>query len=990
MIFLTPVVRLSLVIALLTINILFAANLLGFLPDEDRLIVEQRKDIVEALALQCCAAVEQGEMKVIRDTLRAVVERNRAILSAAVRAGDGQIVALAGDHLAHFKPRPDGKSTPTSLHVPIFRDGKKWGTMEISFAPLWKERLKRGFRDSFAGLALFMGVGGFLCYFLVIKRTLRELDPSRVIPGRVQTAFDILQEGVVLFDVDEQIVMTNSSFAELFGKTPESMIGLKGSELGWVECQSPDEVGQLPWLRLLNEGEEQAEASLSLLDRNGSKFMVHAVGVSDPGGKKRGCLVTFDNITEVEEKNFQLNELVEKLRQANQEIMGKTRELEVLASCDPMTLCLNRRAFGQKLDGFFTSGKANGEKLSCLMLDIDFFKSVNDNYGHAAGDQVIKAVADVLKVSTRDTDLVARYGGEEFCVLLPGLDLKEAAMVGERIRKTIESKTIAGINVTISVGASTLNDSVNKPDELVNQADKALYAAKEGGRNRVTTWGEDLEVITDTDKAAKAERQGSEKQGESESDTDVASLQGRIQELEGLLAKRTLELQHFEMYDFKTGLPNRSLFEDRLRREIARSRRSNRLFAVLFINMETIKRLQETHGMKVAEELMHACGQRLNDTLRRDIDTVAAMDGTREESTISLLNPAEFGIILTDIKQVDHVTWVVKRLLGSFETPFEISDSEIYVSLYLGISIFPHDGTDVDHLYSSAINACTHARKFKGSERYLFASKSLNDKVASQLELENLLHDVIDNNELQLYYQPIVKAQTGHVAKFEALLRWNSPVLGMVSPDKFIPVMEQSGQIGAVGDWVMYNACRQLRGWLDKGLEVGSVAVNISVLQLDQTNLAQRIGEILEEFAIKPQMLEVELTENSFLDINDRTFSVMKQIWDMGVRLSMDDFGTGYSSLSYLNKIPLSTLKIDRSFVADINKDESADKLITSIISLAHGLGLEVVAEGVEETEQREFLTGLGCEFLQGYYFSRPVPESEVPDILSSGLVINA
>jgi EAL domain-containing protein (putative c-di-GMP-specific phosphodiesterase class I) len=252
----------------------------------------------------------------------------------------------------------------------------------------------------------------------------------------------------------------------------------------------------------------------------------------------------------------------------------------------------------------------------------------------------------------------------------------------------------------------------------------------------------------------------------------------------------------------------------------------------------------------------------------------------------------------------------------------------------------------------------------------------------NQLKIENSLHEAIANDELQLHYQPKIEATTGRIAGFEALLRWHSASLGFVPPDKFIPVAEQSGQIDEIGDWVLYRACQQLRTWMDAGLEVGPIAINISGVQLRQQDLANRIQNVLDEFNIDTHLLEIELTESSLVDTHDQSFAVLEQINEMGIRVTMDDFGTGYSSLSYLKNIPLSCLKIDRAFISDIDKDENADKLIASIISIAHGLGLEVVAEGVEEKYQVDHLIALECEYLQGYYFSRPIPHSEVADML--------
>ncbi|BBO70921.1 hypothetical protein DSCA_48510 [Desulfosarcina alkanivorans] len=986
MIFKSPAIRLSFALAILTVNLLFLADLIGLVPDGTDSALELRKGLSESLAFQFAAAARKNDFQTIRNTLRGVVERNDDIRSAAIRTEDGELIALAGEHLGHWMPPADGKSTPTHINVPVYRNDAKWATVEIRFAPFWAGSLASGFGGSFAWLLVFVGLSCFLCYFLVIKRTLRELDPTAVIPRRVQKAFDVLHEGVMMLDRKEQIVMANASFASLFGKFPTELVGLKGSELGWLDCRTPRQVSQLPWFKVLKENQDHQGALLSLKNNKGTttKLAVAAAMVTDNGGKCRGALVTFDDITQLEEKNFELSAMLENLQLANDEIKSKSQELEILANCDPLTLCLNRRSLASKFDGLFARAKASEANLSCIMVDIDFFKSVNDNYGHSTGDQVIKAVADVLKTGTRDNDLVGRYGGEEFCVVLPSLNLDMAVKIAERIRQTLEKRSCSGVNITISLGVSSLGSDTNKPDELIDQADKALYAAKKSGRNRVVAWGKDLNLGAAGHGGAQNRQpmpQSSLPAG-AEPDPDHSRLQQRVQELEGLLEKRTLELEHYDMYDFKTGLPTRSLFDDRIGHEIARARRANYLVAVLSMTIDTIKRVHETLGYRAAEQLVKACGQRLNDVLRENIDTVAVIDNYNGMSTVSLVNQTDFGILLTDIRQVDHVTWVMKRLLDTFEKPFTIKGNEIYASVYFGVSIFPHDGRTVDQLYSSATNACSYAKKLNGKDRYLFASQNLNDMAASQLKIENRLHEAIANDELRLHYQPKIESATGRIAGFEALLRWQSAELGAVPPDQFIPVAEQSGQIDRIGDWVIHRVCRQLRTWMDMGLAVSPVAVNISGVQLRRMNLVGRIRNILDEFNIDTGLLEIELTESSLVNTTDQSIAVLKKIREMGLRVSMDDFGTGYSSLAYLKNIPLSCLKIDRAFISDINKNETADKLIASIVSMAHGLGLEVVAEGVEEKHQADHLTALGCEYLQGYYFGRAVPHHEAAGLL--------
>jgi PAS domain S-box-containing protein len=308
MMFKTPAMRLSFALVLLTVNLLFLANLIGFVPDKSEFALELRKSLSESLALQFSVAAEKGELQTIQSTLRAVVERNDNIRSAAIRTYDGKLLVVAGEHLAHWKAPVDGKSTSTHVHVPVFRKNENWATVEIRFAPLWTNNLASGFSNSFVGLLAFIALSGFLCYFFVMKRTLRVLDPAAVIPERVQNAFDVLQEGILILDDKEQIVMANRSFSNLFGKSPAAMIGLKGSELGWLNFKNSNHTKQLPWFRVLEDGREHKGASLSLLNSLGVKIKlaVNAAMVTNNAGKCRGTLVTFDDITQLEEKNFEL------------------------------------------------------------------------------------------------------------------------------------------------------------------------------------------------------------------------------------------------------------------------------------------------------------------------------------------------------------------------------------------------------------------------------------------------------------------------------------------------------------------------------------------------------------------------------------------------------------------------------------------------------------------------------------------------------------
>jgi diguanylate cyclase (GGDEF)-like protein len=710
-------------------------------------------------------------------------------------------------------------------------------------------------------------------------------------------------------------------------------------------------------------------------------------------------LVTLDNITEVEMKNRELSQVVNKLQMTTDDVQTKNKELEFLATHDPLTLLLNRRALNQRFEKAFVDAQMTEGELSCVMCDIDHFKAVNDRYGHATGDKVIKMVAGLLQKNFRENDLVGRYGGEEFCIILPNIDLKMASEISNRIRQAIKEDTSSGVQVTISFGVSALTPDVHTSSELANQADKALYIAKESGRNRVVCWGDDeVEGFASSDATEPASLPTLAKSGEhdrlsedtghqeqTENTDEVKRLNLRLRELQELAEKRSQELEHYTAYDVQTGLPTRTLFHDRVSQALMRGRRYENIVAVLSISVDAVQRISETLGHESGEWLFKEIGKRLTKVIR-SMDTVAKLPSASLKPTVSRLGQEEFGVLLTDIEEVNAITWIVKRILNSLEKAFDLEGSEIYTTTNIGISIYPHDGESPEELERNAAAAKSHSKKHLGTNQYYFYSDAIHAASIKHLQVENQLRRAIRNNEFLLHYQPKIKTATGEIVGAEALIRWDNPGSGLVAPYEFIPIAEYSGLITQIGDWVLSTACRQVRAWLDMGITHCTVAVNFSNKQFRQANLSSRISNLLKENRLNPEHLVVEVTENSMMENIDSSLKILHEIREMGINIALDDFGTGYSSLGYLKNFPVSHVKIDRSFIADIETNNRDATLVKSIINMAHGMDLKVTAEGVENETQVSMLYDFGCDEMQGFLFSKPVPQQEATALFQTGI----
>jgi predicted signal transduction protein with EAL and GGDEF domain len=349
----------------------------------------------------------------------------------------------------------------------------------------------------------------------------------------------------------------------------------------------------------------------------------------------------------------------------------------------------------------------------------------------------------------------------------------------------------------------------------------------------------------------------------------------------------------------------------------------------------------------------------------------------REQDTVARLSGDEFLIVMTHFKEVSDAAVAAKRIMDAMDADFIIHDQPLKMSCSLGISIFPDHGADAETLIKNA-DAAMYCAKEQGRDSFRFFTEDMNAQAMERLALERNLRKALDNRELMLAYQPQVDLETGRITGVEALLRWRHPELGLVPPDKFIRVAENSGLIIPIGEWVLRTACAQAKQWQDEGLEVTPIAVNVSAVQFRHEGFRDMIRTVLQDTGLAPQHLELELTESLLLANLDLTIAVLQELNSIGVRLAIDDFGTGYSSLSYLKNFPVNKLKIDRSFVRDVAENHDDAAIATAIISLAKSLSLKVVAEGVETEEQITFLRARGCDEIQGFYFCKPIAGDEV------------
>lgn len=496
---LAATVRITIGLVCLTISVLLTAQTLGLIPDRHGAIVHGRKAICEAIAVNCSLLASQGDTKRMEKALQFIAGRNDDILSAAVRHRDGQLLIEVGEHQIHWPGRSAKAHGDAHVYVPINAGDQPWGTVEVRFQPLTRAGFVGWLQRPLTRLALFIGAACFLVHMIYLRRMLQHMDPSQVIPGRVRSAFDTLAEGLLVLDTEERIALANQAFADIVGEPVDQLQGRRIGGFPWKSSVDQSILETFPWNEAIKCGSRQMGDILDLeTDESTSRtFKVNVSPIVADDGANRGVLVSFDDVTKLEEKKTELRKMLAELTQSRDQIQRQNKELHLLATQDPLTGCVNRRSLFEKFESQWKAADRYGHQLSCVMLDIDHFKSVNDQHGHSVGDLVLKRVGTELKNAVRDGDVVCRYGGEEFCILLPHLGIEDAARAAERFRIVVEALTFPNLEVTASFGVSAMSLGADHPQEMIDQADKCLYVAKRNGRNQVARWDEfpdDVEI----------------------------------------------------------------------------------------------------------------------------------------------------------------------------------------------------------------------------------------------------------------------------------------------------------------------------------------------------------------------------------------------------------------------------------------------------------------------------------------------------------------
>jgi len=755
------------------------------------------------------------------------------------------------------------------------------------------------------------------------------------------------------------IFMINKSAYKLLGKPVGFNTGrnIAALSLGCINGE-PE-----PWKAVLKDERSVTNQHMRLANDEQRTLSVNSSLIKSDDGSVSGIMVTLEDITELEVKNRQLSSTLTHLRQSQESITQKNKELEVLASQDPLTGLNNRRSvlieFQSQLD-LVRSSEASEGSLACLMVDIDHFKSINDTYGHAVGDEVICAVANTMTEHCEPKDTVGRIGGEEFVMILPN-GTEKPALVAERVREAIqrlpEDVTVSVEKLTASFGIAICEDSIETVEQFLDRADQALYHAKKNGRNRAVVYSEELFEGESPETA--------------QEDSDVEQTEP---DAKGSSVRRSHEIKAVDGFDELSGLPKREIFVEQVSKALKQERKGDDCVGLLSLSIRNLDVLSGSLGHEGIEQLTNDFITRIRDGLRH-ADLVSIIVN---EHKLSALSTREYGILLNNLDSGANALTVVTRIQQLLSNPFVLDNKNVYLGAGIGVAIWPDDGADAQTLLDSVSQA--QAQSLQSPDKVAFSFASAHQELLSRetLEIESDLHEALIRNQFTIQYQPKLDLAEQRIVGLEALIRWQHPIKGWISPADFIPVAESNGLILEISEFVLDESFTQLAKWHRAGFDDLHMSVNISATQLRDPSIVSNILGHVKNAKLAPQFFDAELTETAIIESPQRAKVALGQLQKAGMTISMDDFGIGYTSLALLADLPLDAVKIDRSFVSAMSRNERSHAIVGSIVNMAHTLDLKVVGEGIETSEQLAMLDALGCDVIQGYLICKPMAAQDM------------
>ncbi|MHA6495520.1 EAL domain-containing protein [Pseudomonas borbori] len=673
------------------------------------------------------------------------------------------------------------------------------------------------------------------------------------------------------------------------------------------------------------------------------------------------------------------------LKETQQQLQISEEKFAKAFHASPDGLLITRASDGLLLDGNEGFSRITGYSLSEVAnrstLDLGIWANPQDRARMIEQVKLHGSVRDMTaSIRTRDgqirlCELSAQLIpiGDEPCLLTIARDVTERQVMQVKLQQaaTVFESTAEGVMITdtqqriVAVNRAFTEITGYSEDEALGATPQLLASGQHDSAFYSTMWHQ-LEAHGHWQGEIWNRRKNGEPYPELLTINAVFNKAGQITHFVGVFSDITslkhaqARLDHQAHHDPLTGLPNRLLFETRLRAALEHSRTDNHQGAVLFIDLDRFKHINDSLGHPVGDQLLTGIAGRLKSQLR-DIDTVARLGGD------------EFIILLPGLHNAQDAQLVASKLLDCFAPAFQVDDHDLFISASIGVSLYPDDGQDVATLVKNADAAMYHS-KAKGRNRIEFYTRTLTFQANERMAMEQELRRAMENGDLRLYYQPKLCLQTRELVGAEALIRWPHSVFGDIPPDRFIPIAEEAGLILQLGDWVLEQACRQMRDWQAGHAPFGPLSVNLAGAQLRQVQLVDRVAALLNASGLSPRLLQLEITEGFIMNQAEEALAILHKLKDLGVQLAIDDFGTGYSSLSYLKRLPLDTLKIDQSFVRGLPDDPHDAAIARAIIALGRSMKLTVIAEGVETTEQEQFLAAEGCEQIQGFVISRPLP----------------